>query len=42
MDELIDELHGAIIFSKIDLAVGYHQLRVHKEDVYKTTLKLIL
>lgn len=27
------------MFSKIDLRAGYHQLRVHKDDVYKTAFK---
>ena len=39
VDELIDELAGSTIFSKIDLRVGYHQLRVAAEDVYKTSFK---
>lgn len=39
VDELIEELADNFVFSKIDLKYGYHQLRVHNEDVYKTTFK---
>ena len=39
VDELIDEFAGSVIFSKVDLRAGYHQLRMAEEDVYKTTFK---
>ncbi|GJV06531.1 putative reverse transcriptase domain-containing protein [Tanacetum coccineum] len=39
IDDLFDQLQGSSAYSKIDLRLGYHQLRVRDEDIPKTAFR---
>ncbi|GKB44186.1 putative reverse transcriptase domain-containing protein, partial [Tanacetum coccineum] len=39
IDDMFDQLQGSQYFSKIDLRSEYHQLRVHEDDILKTTFR---
>ena len=39
IDDLIDRLQGASVFTKIDLRWGYNQVRIHQDDIEKTAFR---
>ena len=37
IDEFFDEVHGVVYFMKLDIQSSYHQVKMKKENIPKTT-----
>jgi hypothetical protein len=42
IDDLFDQLAKSCVFDSLDLAQGYHQIRISEDDVPKSAFNLYL
>lgn len=39
INDIFSQVEGVVVFSKIDLRLGYHQIHIKDNDIYKTTFR---